>query len=449
MADKTLIKGGTVLSLDQGVGNFYKADVLLEGSRIMEVAEQIRASDAQVINAENMIVMPGFIDTHRHMWKGILRNISADLSLEGEESYTDYIYHKLAPVFRPEDVYAGTMISALVAIDAGITTVLDCAQIQITPEHTDASLDALTNSGLRAVFAYGPPPFEENNSSHADRVRKLAAEHFASKDQLLTLGLAPVGPEFSLLSTVEEYWSLAREVDAHISVHVGVGTHGQKGKLAEVGRAGLLGSDTTYVHCNSLSDEEIQMIVDTGGTVSLAATMEMMVGHGMPTTQRFLDRGLHPSLSVDAETNVPGDMFTQMRSVISLQHAQAFDYKLTHKLSTSQISQISTRDVIEYATVEGARANALEDKVGTLTPGKEADIIMLRTDRINIVPVNDPIGAVVWGMDTSNIDTVMVAGRILKRNGVLVDVDLSQVEALVTESRDHVLEASGSRLPTV
>jgi cytosine/adenosine deaminase-related metal-dependent hydrolase len=242
-------------------------------------------------------------------------------------------------------------------------------------------------------------------------------------------------------------WELGREVDAHITVHVGVGTAGQHGKLAEMGRAGLLGSDTTYIHCTTLNDEEIQMIVDTGGTVSLASPVEMLMGHGMPPIQRFLDRGLRPSLSIDVETNVPGDMFTQMRSVMSLQRCLVFEQVLQGKDHCPDC--ITTRDVLEFATIEGARANGLEDRVGTLTPGKEADVIMLRTDRINVMPINDPIGAVVWGMDTSNVDSVFIAGKPMKRNGQLVGVDLNRIQKMVYESRDYVVKASGFKLPAI
>jgi cytosine/adenosine deaminase-related metal-dependent hydrolase len=194
-----------------------------------------------------------------------------------------------------------------------------------------------------------------------------------------------------------------------------------------------------------LNDDEIQMIVDTGGTVSLAAPVEMMMGHGMVPTQKFLDRGLRPSLSVDVETNVPGDMFTQMRSVISLQRVLIFDQALRGK--TNLPSYLNARDVLEFATIEGARANGLADKTGSLTPGKEADVIMLRTDRINVVPVNDPIGAVVWGMDTGNVDSVFIAGKAMKRNGQLLNVDLKRVARLVNESRDYVVSTSAFKLP--
>jgi cytosine/adenosine deaminase-related metal-dependent hydrolase len=207
-----------------------------------------------------------------------------------------------------------------------------------------------------------------------------------------------------------------------------------------MGEAGLLGPDTTYIHCTTLNDTEIQMIVDTGGTVSLASPVEMMMGHGMPPIQKFLDRGLNPSLSIDVETNVPNDMFTQMRSVIGLQHALA---------NEEGKPAITMRDVLWYATMEGARANGLEDKVGSLTVGKAADLIMLRTDKINVVPINDPVAAVVAGMNTSNVDSVFIAGRAMKRGGKLLHVDWPAVRRMVDDSRTHVIEKSGFRLPGI
>jgi cytosine/adenosine deaminase-related metal-dependent hydrolase len=446
-AKRTLLKNGCVLTLDSNLGNFTQADVLIEGSKIEAVRPNLAAADAEVIDASNTIVMPGFIDTHRHMWEGILRNIGVDVPLEGEVSYLAFILNVLAPVYRPEDAYAGNLVSVLGAIDAGITTVLDWSHIQATPEHADAVIRALQESGIRAVFAYGYPWWKYPDPNQDDWIRDVAKRYFSSKDQLLTLGMAPPGPEFTPFEMAKSQWELGREVDAHITVHVGVGTAGQHGKLAEMGRAGLLGSDTTYIHCTTLNDEEIQMIVDTGGTVSLASPVEMLMGHGMPPIQRFLDRGLRPSLSIDVETNVPGDMFTQMRSVMSLQRCLVFEQVLQGKDHCPDC--ITTRDVLEFATIEGARANGLEDKVGTLTPGKEADVIMLRTDRINVMPINDPIGAVVWGMDTSNVDSVFIAGKPMKRNGQLVGVDLNRIQKMVYESRDYVVKASGFKLPAI
>jgi cytosine/adenosine deaminase-related metal-dependent hydrolase/ribose/xylose/arabinose/galactoside ABC-type transport system permease subunit len=437
---RTLIRGGTVLSLDPQIGDLTRGDVLVEGDRIVAVGPALSNGEVEVIDATDMIVMPGFVDSHRHIWEGLLRNIGTDVPLEGRTSYISFVLHKLAPAFRPEDAYVGNLVSALGAIDAGITTLLDWSHIQGSPAHTDAVIQALNDSGLRAVFAYGFPWWGKWEERQPSWFVRAATEHFSTKDQKLTLALAAPGPEFTDFEVTRDHWKLARETDARITTHVGVGSYGQDGKVQEFGEGGLLGPDTTYIHCTTLNDTEIQMIVDTGGTVSLASPVEMMMGHGMPPIQKFLDRGLRPSLSVDVETNVPGDMFNQMRSVLGLQRAIA---------SAQGKTPVAAREVLEYATVEGARANGLDAKVGTLTPGKQADLIMLRTDRINVTPLNDPATAVVTGMDTGNVDTVLIAGRVMKRHGRLLHVDWPAVRRMAAESRDYVVAKSGFKLPGI
>ncbi|MCI0711952.1 MAG: amidohydrolase family protein [Chloroflexi bacterium] len=444
---RTLFRNGTVLTLDRELGNFHQADVLIEGDKIAAVGRDLPAADAEIIDASKLIVMPGFVDSHRHIWEGLLRNIGTDVPLEGRNSYMGHVLHKLAPAYRPVDAYVGNLVSTLGAIDAGITCLLDWSHIQASPDHTDAIIDALRASGMRAVFAYGFPWWGKWEPNQPGWFIRAAKTHFASNHQLLSLALAPYGPEFTEFEVTKSHWKLARDVGARISVHVGVGTFGKRAKLEELGRAGLLGPDTTYIHCTTLNDEEIQMIVDTGGTVSLAAPVEMMMGHGMVPTQKFLDRGLRPSLSVDVETNVPSDMFTQMRTVISLQRALVFSRALAGEENLPPL--LTARDVLEFATIEGARANGLDHKIGTLTPGKEADVILLKTNHINVMPINDPIGAVVWSMDTSNVDSVFVAGKALKRNGELVGVDLNRVRESVYESRDYVIKKSGFKLPSL
>jgi 5-methylthioadenosine/S-adenosylhomocysteine deaminase len=437
---RILVRGGTVLTMDPALGDLSPGDVLIEGDRIVDVAPTLEVGEARVIEAAGMIVLPGFVDTHRHLWEGLLRNIGTDVPLEGRSSYISYVLHRLAPAYRPEDAYIGNLVSLLGAIDAGITTVLDWSHIQASPAHTDAVIQALKDSGVRAVFAYGFPWWGRWDERQPSWFVRAAKEHFSTDDQKLTLALAAPGPEFTDFEVTRDHWRLARETGARITTHVGVGSYGQDGRVQEFGEAGLMGPDTTYIHCTTLNDTEIQMIVDTGGTVSLAVPVEMMMGHGMPPIQRFLRRGLRPSLSVDVETNVPADMFTQMRAVLALQRA----------LATADGSPpISARDVLAMATVEGARANGLDSKVGTLTPRKKADLVLLRTDRLNVTPLNDPATAVVVGMDTGNVDTVLIDGHVMKRDGRLLHVDWPAVMRAAAESRDHVLARSGFRPPRI
>jgi 5-methylthioadenosine/S-adenosylhomocysteine deaminase len=447
MANRTLIRGGTVISVDPAIGNFRQGDVLIEDDKIAAVGAALDVADAEVIDASNTVVMPGFIDSHRHLWEGILRNIGVDVPLEGDVSYLAFVLGTLSPAYRPEDVYAGNLVSAVGCLNAGITTVLDWSHIQSSPEITDAAIQALQETGIRAVFAYGFPWHGEWNPNQPEWFNRAANQYFSSKDQLLTYALAPYGPEFAPMENCQAHWEMARAVGARVTVHVGVGSFGKHGKVAEFGKAGLMGPDTTYIHCTTLNDEEVQMIVDSGGTISLAVPVEMLMGHGMVPTQRFLDRGLAPSLSVDVETNVPSDMFTQMQTAMALQHALVFDRILSGEQNVPD--RVTSRDVLRWATIEGAKANGLADKVGSLTPGKQADVIMLRTDTINVLPVNDPIGAVVEAMDTSNVDSVFVAGKAKKRDGKLLGVDMNRLASLAYQSRDYVVSTSGFQLPTI
>lgn len=440
---RTLVKGGTVLTLDPRLGDLRGADLLIEGERIAAVGMNLEAGGAEVIDARNCIVVPGFVDTHRHMWQGLLRNVLPDGSLA---DYLRIVLGQYGVVMRPDDVYVGNLVSALGALDAGVTTILDWSHIQNTPEHTDAAIAALRASGIRAVFGYGGPQvgkrwWQDNSHRYPDDIRRLKSGPFASSDQLLTLALAATGPTFGTQEVAAREWAMAREVGVRLTTHLGVGN--SRGTLEPLGRAGLLNVPATYIHCNNLSETEWAMIRDTGGTVSVASQIEMNMGHGIPATQAALEHGVRPSLSVDVETSVPGDFFTQMRSTMLVQRGLSFER--TRLGEKNVLAPMTARMALEFATLEGARANGLLDKVGSLTPGKQADLLLLRTDRINVLPVNDPCGAIVQGMDTSNVDSVFVAGKAMKRSGRLVGVDVAAIEARVRAAQQGVLTRAASR----
>lgn len=438
-AGRILLKGGTVLSMDRAVGDFRVGDVLIEGERIAAVGPNLAADGAQVIDAANTVVLPGFVDTHRHLWQGIVRNVLPDATL-GE--YFRNVLLKMGPVFRPEDAYAGDLISCWSALDAGVTTVLDWSHIQTTPEHTDAVVQALRETGIRAVFGYGGPQvgkpwWTDQSHKYPGDIARVRRQYFSSADQLVTLALCPSGPNTAPMDVAAREWQAARDAGARISVHIGTGPQGG-GKLEQFAREkNMLGADTTYIHCTSLNDQEWKLIADSGGSVSIATMVEMEMGHGMPPIQKALDSGIRPSLSVDVETSIPNEMFTQMRITMALQRALIHQRAFRGEKELPKL--LSARDVLEFATIDGARACKLDDRIGSLTPGKQADIVMLRTDRINVAPVNDPVGAIVGGMDTGNVDSVFVAGKARKRNGRLLDVDLVRVADLAAKSREYVI----------
>ena len=442
MSERLLLRGGHVLSMDPRIGDIYGGDVLIEGDRIAEVAPSIEAGDAQVVDAAGCIVIPGFIDSHRHTWETVIRGIAPDVSLGG---YFDIVLDQLAPAYRPEDVYAGNYLGSLEAIDAGVTTLLDWSHISNTPEHADEAIRGLADARLRAVYCYGNP-----NTSLADwwytstleapeDIRRVRDRYFSSDEGLMTLAMGTRGPGFCTPEVVRHDWELARDVGAPISVHVGMGPYaGRFSMVKQLDELGLLGPDTTYIHCNYLSDEEFKLIADTGGKVSIAPTVEMIMGHGTPPTAKALAHGLRPSLSIDVVTTVPGDMFTQMRFLF------AQDRLLAHEAAFAAGSEeepklLTSREVLEFATIEGARVCGIEERTGSLTPGKQADVVLVRGDDTNTYPVIDPVSTLVLQADTRNVDTVVVAGKVLKRGGKLVDADLRGARDRAASSLDHLL----------
>lgn len=442
---RLLFRNATILSIDPNIGNLAPGDLLVKNGKIEAIGHGLSAHGAHVVDLSGKIVMPGFVDTHRHMWQGLLRNIAADdLLLD----YLNSMLFGFAPIITPDEVYIGNWVTALSAANAGITTVLDWSHIATSPDHTDAAIDGLETAGVRAVYGYGPnfgkqPPwFEDLNNPYPGDLYRLASERFASQDQLLTLALAAAGPEFANVEAAAYEWQVARDVGVPITVHVGVGEPGSHDLLTELATHVSLGDDTTYIHACTLTEQDFQLIADTGGKLSIAAAVEQQMGHGMPPIQRALDAGIRPSLSIDVETNQPTDMFTQMRAVFSLQRGlinqgQLFpDTSSRHRLLTAQ-------EMLEFATIEGALANGLANKVGSLTPGKEADFIVLDAQAINVAPINDPVGAVVLGMDTSNVEAVFVGGKPLKWNHRLVGVNLPNLISHAQDAQVALYERAG------
>ena len=401
---KVLIKGGTVLSLDRAVGNMVAADVLIDDGIISEVGSSLRARGAAVVDAADTIVMPGFVDTHRHLWQ----------SLDGggsRASATDLSGHYL-----PDDIYAATLVGLLRALEAGITTVVDWCDPPGDAAHLDAALTAHADSRVRTVFV----------ASQAGPTRSADTLACASPDLVE-----------SELNEVAARWAQARDAGRRIHAHAGTAA-AAGGEVAELGRRGLLGPDVTLCGCTRLTDADVDAIAASSAAVALTPASDMAGGVGPPPMQQLIDRGIRPGLGVGDEQLAPGDVFAQMRAVISMQHATLFDRKLAGKGSIPNL--LGTRDVIRYATVDGARVAGLADITGSLSPGKRADVIVLRADRPNIAPVNDPIGAVVWGMDTSNIDWVFVGGASLVENGELT-ADVVSARALATAAQRQVAAA--------
>ncbi len=424
MAKRILIKGGTVLTLSKEVPNFDKADVLVADGVIEEVGENVRARDAEVIDASETIVMPGFVDTHRHLWKTLFRNSGESVESGGGSSAASVYGSR----FEPEDVYAATLIGLLGAAEAGITTVVDWADLPPGLSYAESALQAHTDSGLRTVLALASP---DRASAAVDVLQHLRSSRATGDRTLLALGARD---PTRALDAVEEEWGGAREIGARVHAHAGTDP-AAGGVIGGLGARGILGEDVTLVHCSHLDGADLDAIANSGAQVSLAPSSEMAIGLGAPPIQGLIDRGIRPGLAVDQEALSPGDIFAAMRATNSVQHATLFDLKLSGKGGIPNL--LTTRDVIRYATVDGARVAGVGAVAGSLEPGKQADVLVLRTDRPNIHPVNDPIGAVVWGMDTSNVDWVLVGGHAVVRHGELVN-GTDRARELAVASRERL-----------
>lgn len=426
---RILIKGGYVASLDKSIGDLPVGDVLTDGATIAAIGRDIQAPDAEIIDAGSKLVLPGLIDTHRHTWETVTRSLISEGDLA---VYLKLFFETLGPHYRPEDVYIGNLLGALGALSSGITTLLDWSHVMNTPAHADAAVQGLADSSIRGVFAYGSSraPGKDAATMRAADVRRVQKQYFRADDQLLTLAIAA---DDSSDDAKAADIRLARQLGLRITIHVI-----RAGTIAALNTRGLLGADITCVHTVGIesTDDELKMLADHGGTISTSSATEMMSGHGFPSAQRWLRHGLRPSLSIDNETRVPSDLFLQMRALIVSDH----------QLETERVRReggrpnlIPARDVLEFATIEGARATGLDGKTGTLAVGKRADIIVADLDDITLIPSTDPIATFVLRAQPANISHVLVDGKVKKRDGKLVGVDQARVRRLAKESHGYIM----------
>ena len=449
MGDRLLLRGGHVVSMDPEVGDLSSGDVLIDGDTIATVAPHVDA-DAEVVDVSGQIVIPGFIDSHRHTWEAAIRGSAPNATLD---DYFVEILDTFAPLYRPEDVYASNLAGALECVNAGITTLVDWSHINNTPEHPDAAIRGLQESGIRAQYAYGSANTSLaaywNGSTIAipgDDVRRVRDTYFSSDDGLLTMALATRGTGFCVDDVVKSEWTLARELGIPITVHVAMGrVAGRFGMVKKLAELGLLGPDTTYIHCCYFSDDEWRLVADSGGTISIAPQVEAQMGHGWPPIMKAVEHGLRPSLSIDVVTTVPGDMFTQMRAAFGCERARVNEVAWAANTEVPD-TMLTARQMLEMATINGAHVAGLGDRTGSLTPGKKADVVVIDAGALNVAPVIDPVAAVTLSADVSNVDTVIIDGKVRKRDGKLL-ADVATARRLVEASRDHLLEQVRQREP--
>jgi cytosine/adenosine deaminase-related metal-dependent hydrolase len=443
-----LLSGAVVVSLDEEIGDHERADVLIHGKTITAVGPGLgsdpRAEGAIVVDCAGLILAPGFQDTHRHAWQGQLRRFIPD---EDQDGYIARMHATMAHHYRPEDMYAGNLVSAIGAIDAGITTMLDFSHNARSAAHSDASIAALDHAGIRAVHTSAGPFDGSWDEQWPGDLARVATSLPASGLVTLRMGLLPkvkeIIPDYLAMSAANLRY--ARELGLAISVD---GAFGPEGALQiELMHAdGLLGPDLTLIHCTDITDAAWSAIADSDTKVSLCPTSDAQVGieGGVPPVQKCIDVGIEPSISIDVEVCLANDMFSQMRALLTIQRMNVFTARYAGLIGVPSL--LTDRQVLRMATIAGARANALGDVTGSLTPGKQADIIAVRHDDANVFPLNNAVATLVQGADGHNIECVFVAGRPVKWEREVVSFDLGQAQALASKSREYLFGAAGLTL---
>jgi len=446
-AARTLIRGATVITMD-ALGDLPCADVLVTDDRITEIAPAIQADGAQVVDAAGCIVIPGLVNAHMHTWQTALRGLAANWTLL---EYFKNMHAGLATVFEPQDLHIATLVGALNQLNCGTTTLGDWCHNNKTPAHNDAAVQGLLESGIRAAFFHGTPkpdpkpgerPFWEVPHPRAEVERLLKAHQGQA---LLSVHAAVLGPHYSTLDVALHDFRMVRELGIIGSLHQGGGAARTPEGWEKLEAEGLLGPQINIVHGHALSDAQLQRFCELGMSFSAAAENEMTQGHGHPITGRLRQFGKAPSLGVDLESVLSGDMLTQARVALGMQRSlDNVAYREAHG-TIPPTSTITTREALSWVTVEGARMLGQLDRIGTLAAGKQADLVLIRADDLNMQPVHDPVSTVVMQTTLANIDSVMVAGRWKKRHGKLLDVDLAPKLAALQASGRKITTALGCR----
>ncbi|TQM12047.1 amidohydrolase family protein [Pseudonocardia kunmingensis] len=440
-----VLRGGTVLTVDAARRVLPAQDVLVVGDTIAAVGPGLAVPGGTVeIDATGGIVMPGMIDTHRHLWQTAMRGYGADWTLT---QYFVWYYLEWGKAFRPEDVYAGNLLGAIEALDAGVTTTVDWSHGLQTPQHADAAVDALASVPGRFVLAYGNIQDAPANWTASPGFRDFVARRIPGGgrgDEMLGFQLAfdvtgdPAFPE-------KPAFEVARELGVPVTTHAGVwGATGDDG-IRLMHEHGFMTPETVYVHAASLSADSYHRIAATGGSASVSTESEQSAGQGYPPTWALRAHGIPVSLSMDTSVWWSGDLFSAMRATLgadrSREHLEAHA-----KGETVTHAALRAEQVVEWATRGGARALGREAQLGSIEQGKKADIVLIKNEHSPVMtPLLHPHGHVAFQAQRGDVHTVLVGGRVVKHEHRLVGIDLDAARRAVEQTVAHLRAALGEQ----
>ncbi|MFT4082150.1 MAG: amidohydrolase family protein [Nocardioides sp.] len=434
VAPAVVFRHGLVLTMDDAHTVIPDADVLVVGMRIEAIGVGLEVPEGTVeVDASGGIVMPGMVDTHRHMWQTAMRGYGADWTLT---QYFVWNYLEHGRKFRPQDIYAGNLLSGIEAIDAGVTTSVDWSHGLSSVEHAEAAVDALEEVPGRFVFGYG--------NIHAGPWEWTASPEFRSfverrmpRSEMLGFQLAfdvtgdPAFPE-------KAAFEAARELGVPVTTHAGVWGATNDAGIRLMHEHGFMTPETVYVHAATLSDDSYQRIAATGGSASVSAESESSCGQGYPSSWALRRHGIPISLSVDTSVWWSADAFAAMRATLSADRAREHHEAHASGETVTHVA-LRAREVVEWATRGGARALGMDHLVGSLEPGKRADVVLIKNDESPAMfPLLNPYGHVVFQAQRGDVHTVLVNGRAVKFEHRLIGADLAKARTTVAETVDHL-----------
>src|SRR6202453_1713743 len=408
MSRELLIKGGHVVTVDPDLGDLPAGDVLVADGVITAVGPNLEptTTTAEVIEAAGRLVIPGLVDTHRHVWQGAIGGYTPQITGAG---YGPAVLTGISLKHSPEDVYAGKMWGGL------------------------------RGSGIRGYFLYGGPgpATGDPNPPHPADARRMRDQYFASGTYgRLRMGMALRGPCFTSAERNAEDYAFARDLGLPISVHVGMA--GTDDAITTLQRYGLLGADVNYVHGNMLTDREFDLIAETRGTVTITPSTDMLMQFGtFPATGPALSRGIVSGFGIDTICSAGNDLFSEMRLALAAERSRANAPALASGKQVPAVD-LHQRDMLRLATIDGARVWHLEDEIGSLTPGKQADIAIIDLRSPHLDGFGDPVAIMVLGAGPADVETVIVGGDIVKRQGQLVGSHVSKALDLMHQTRDRL-----------
>ena len=438
MAHELLLKGGLVVTVDELLGDLPNADILIRDGVIIAVGPGLSTSgpDAEVIDCRGRLVIPGLVDTHRHVWQGAIGAFTPQLTGAG---YGPAVLNGISARYEPEDIYAGALWGALQALDAGITTIADWAHNLRSAEHANANLRGLQESRIRGYFLYGGPgpTGDMPDPPHPQDARRMRDEHFPTGlNGRLRMGIALRGPCFTSAERNAEDFKFARELGLPISTHVGMA--GTSDAIIVLDRFGLLGPDVNYVHANMLTDKEFDLIAKSKGTISLTPSTDMLMQFGtFPATGAALHHGIRCGFGVDTICSCGTDLFSEMRLALAAERSRANAPALARGEQVPTVA-LHQRDMLRVATIDGARVWNMEHEVGSLTPGKKGDVTVIDMRSPHLDGYGDSIATMVLGAGPADVETVIVGGDIIKRDGQLVGRHIGRARELMSASRERL-----------